>query len=56
MENYFTPQQIAERLQVKKLTILRYIRSKRLRAVRLGKGYRISQADLDDFIKRNQTV
>lgn len=56
MDNYLTPLRVAEKLQVQKQTILRYIRAKKLRAVRLGRGYRISETDLNDFIKKHQTI
>jgi excisionase family DNA binding protein len=39
----------AKRLQLHPKTILRSIRDGRLRATRIGKSYRITQADLDEF-------
>ncbi len=56
MEDYLSPRQIADKLLVKSQTIWRYIRSKKLRAVKLGKGYRVSTLDLEEFIKKNITV
>lgn len=51
---FYTVEQVAELLQVHWQTILNYIKSGKLKAVRLGKGYRISKESLDSFIKMNQ--
>lgn len=56
METYYTTEQVAKKLQVHRMTILRYIKAKRLNAVKLGKVYRISEKDIMIFIKENQTV
>ena len=56
METYYTTEQVAKKLQVHRMTILRYIKAKRLNAVKLGKVYRISEKDLSTFIKDNQTI
>jgi excisionase family DNA binding protein len=45
----FTVDQAAERLSLHAKTIRRYIRDGRLKAKRIGKEYRISRADLDEF-------
>jgi len=42
--------QVAEFLQVNKLTVYRYIRTGELPAVRLGRGLRIMRDDLDRFL------
>jgi len=53
-KEYFTTDEVAERLKVDKETVLRWIRAKRLKAMRLGsKMYRISPTDLTDFIADN---
>lgn len=43
----YTVEQAAERLKLHPKTVLRMIREGRLKAVRLGKAYRIAGADLD---------
>ncbi|WP_323373637.1 helix-turn-helix domain-containing protein [Plantactinospora alkalitolerans] len=45
-------EQIAERLGLHVRTVRGYIRAGRLKAVRIGKQYRIAQADLDAFTGR----
>ena len=46
---------IAEELSVNPETVRVWIRSGELVAYSIGKGYRISRVDLDDFIKRRRT-
>lgn len=52
---FLTVEQIAELLQVHWQTVLNYIKSGKLCAIKLGKGYRIDQQSLEDFIKNNKT-
>jgi len=51
--NFLTVEQVADKLQVHWQTILNYIKSGRLEALKLGKGYRISRKALGKFIKEN---
>ena len=44
-----TVEETAERLNLHPKTVLRYIRDGRLKAARIGKSYRITNADLDEF-------
>jgi excisionase family DNA binding protein len=44
-----TVEQVAELLNLHVKTVRRYVRTGRLKAKRIGKQYRISRADLDDF-------
>jgi len=57
MENneFYTVEQIAELLKVHWQTVLNYIKNGKLKAVKLGKGYRIKKAELDNFIKKQST-
>jgi len=55
-ENYnefYTVEQIAKLLKVHWQTILNYIKRGKLKAMRLGRGYRISKEALDRFIEIN---
>jgi excisionase family DNA binding protein len=47
-----TVEQVADYLQLNKLTVYKYIRDGRLPAARLGKAYRIRLADVDVFLER----
>jgi excisionase family DNA binding protein len=49
---YLTPEQIADQLQVVTATVYRWLRSRKLRGVRISKSWRIAQRDLDAFLKR----
>ena len=51
MENLFTISQIAYILKVHPLTIRRYIREGKLKAVKLGGNIRIKESDLQNFNK-----
>jgi excisionase family DNA binding protein len=55
MEKFLRVEQVAENLQVHWQTVLNYIKSGNLRAVKLGKGYRISEKDLKTFINQLKT-
>ena len=50
-----TPTEVAEELRLDLLTIYKYIRTKKLLAVKFGRSYRITKKDLDRFIKSNKT-
>ncbi|MEH0973797.1 helix-turn-helix domain-containing protein [Micromonospora sp. CPCC 205546] len=51
-EEMFSVEQVAERLGLHVRTVRGYIRTGRLRAVRIGKQYRIARADLDALTGR----
>ncbi len=48
---YYTCEEIAERFKVKKATVWGWIRCGRLPAARIGKLYRVSDEDLQNFIR-----
>lgn len=48
--NLVTVEQAAEQLRLHPKTVLRHIKEGRLRATRIGKSYRITQADLNAFV------
>ena len=55
-DEYLTVEQVAERLQMHPDTIRRYIRQKKLRAVRISPtNVRIRRSDLDKFIEERLT-
>jgi excisionase family DNA binding protein len=53
-QNLLTPEQVAEILQIHILTVYHYIRQGKLRAIRLGRSYRIAPQDLDLLIENNR--
>jgi excisionase family DNA binding protein len=54
MSNYFTTQEVADRLGVSVFTIRRYVRSGKLKAVRLEGAYRVRREDLGDFLRKRE--
>lgn len=46
-EEVYTVEQFAERLKLHPKTVLRFIREGRLRAMKVGRGYRILRSDLE---------
>ena len=54
-EKMLSVDEIADELGVNPETVRVWIRSGELVAFSIGKGYRISRADLDDFIRRRRT-
>lgn len=53
--SFLTIKEVADILQLHFQTVLNYIKSGKLNAIRLDKGYRISRKDLDEFIENNKT-
>ena len=51
---FYTPSQIANILKIDILTVYNYIRKGKLEAVRLGRHYRISQEDFEQFLKASK--
>lgn len=50
MPNLLTTEQVADRLQLHWQTVLLYIKRGDLKAVKLGRGYRIREEDLERFL------
>ena len=51
MSELYTCEQIAERYQVKTLTVWDWIRKGKLSAIKVGKSYRIRNSDISEFEK-----
>lgn len=50
-----TAREVANLLKLNILTVYEYIRKGRLKAVKLGRNYRVEEKDLDKFIESNKT-
>jgi excisionase family DNA binding protein len=55
-DRYQTVQELADRLEVSEATVRQWIRSGALRAIDIGKGWRIADTDLHAFLKARETV
>ena len=53
--SFLTVEQVSGLMQIHWQTVLNYIKSGKLEAVKLGKGYRISQEAINKFIQKNKT-
>ena len=56
-EKLYTVQEVAERVRTTPETVRRWLRSGRLRGIRLGGtklGYRIAESDLQRFLDRGE--
>jgi excisionase family DNA binding protein len=51
-EEWLTLDEIAEELRVSVETVRRWIRTKQLKALSIGRGYRIKRKDFEDFLRR----
>lgn len=52
-KDYYTVEQISEMLEIHPKTIQRYIREGKLRATKIGKGWRVTGHDLSVFAESN---
>jgi len=50
---YYSPEEIAELLNLHPATIRKWIRQGKLKAVKLGRVWRIMEEDLQEFLNQN---
>lgn len=55
VHKFYTVQEVADLLQIHWQSVLTYIKSGKLEAVKLGRGYRISETALKQFIADHST-
>lgn len=48
----YTPQEVADILQITRRTVYEYIKLGKIKAVKIGKGHRISSEQLDKIINQ----
>lgn len=51
-DDYYTIQEVADKLKVAYLTVYRWIKSEKIKSVKAGKQYRISNSDLHKFMTK----
>ena len=49
-ERFYTPEQVARLLQVKAITVHRWLREGKLKGFRIGRLWRISHSQLEEFL------
>jgi excisionase family DNA binding protein len=55
-DRYQTVKELAERLEVSEATVRQWIKAGELRAIDIGKGWRIADTDLDRFLRARETA
>ena len=53
MHKFYTPEQIANILQLNTLTVNKYIREWKIKTVKLWRVYRITEDAFNEFIKKS---
>lgn len=52
---FYTALELAEKLKLNVMTIYRYIKASKLRALKVGKEFRIEKAEFEKFLKNAST-
>nr|WP_111299580.1 helix-turn-helix domain-containing protein [Paracoccus saliphilus] len=55
-DQYQTVKEVADRLKVAEATVRQWIKVGQLRAINIGKGWRIADTDLNEFLRLHQTA
>lgn len=55
MDKIYTVEQVSEMIRMHPKTIQRYIREGKINAQKVGKSWRITENDLTNFLKKNQS-
>ncbi len=55
-DKLLTPPQVAQHLQVTERTVTPWLRRGHLRGFKIGKEWRVSTRDLDDFLEQSANV
>lgn len=56
MEQYYTINEVAEMLKISRRTVEQYIRCGKIKAIVLGRVYRISESEVGRWVKREAYV
>lgn len=54
-KDFYTAQELADKLRVNVMTIYRYIKANRLKVHKIGKEYRIEKSEFNSFLKSTIT-
>lgn len=55
-DHYQTVKEVADRLKVGEASVRNWIKTNALRAIDVGKGWRIADTDLERFLNGHQTI
>jgi excisionase family DNA binding protein len=54
-KDFYTAQELADKLRVNVMTIYRYINGSKLKAYKIGKEFRIDKVEFENFLKKVRT-
>lgn len=54
-KDFYTAQELADKLRVNVMTIYRYIKAKKLKAHKIGKEFRLAKDEFERFLKKTTT-
>jgi excisionase family DNA binding protein len=54
-KSFYRAEELAEMLQVNIMTIYRYINAKKIKAYKIGREYRVDNAEFQAFLKKVST-
>jgi excisionase family DNA binding protein len=55
IEKFLTTEQVANILQIHPFTVLKFIKSGKLKGIKLGRVYRIKEEDVKEFLEVSET-
>jgi len=55
-QEYYTVEEIAQKLRVQVYTVRGWIRKKELPAYKVGRDYRVKKEDYEEFLKKRRTT
>ena len=53
-DQYYTLQEVADTLKISYMTVFRWVKVGKIKSTKIGKQHRISNKQLQDFIKKEQ--
>lgn len=56
MDKIFTVKQVAESLQVPQITVTKWIREGKIKAFKVGKEWRITETNFNEYMKNNSNI
>jgi excisionase family DNA binding protein len=56
LDKVYTPQQAAEILSISDKTLMDWLRAGKIKGVKVGKYWRIMEADLEEFLRQNRAA
>ena len=51
-----TPAEVAEKLRIKRSTVLYFLRTGKITGVKVGDLWRVTEEDLEEFIQKNKRI